>query len=362
VCNLQDPAWEWHNGARTPGLETMTARANSLTSRVAPKWETLPAGDLRVFLNGLDRLGYDTWSVLRAAGVRDEDMLGRDATVPCEAFGAVLAEAQKQRFTPNLGLELARVTPLGSWPLLDYLVLTADTVGAGARQLVRYFRLTGGPIVIDIDDTQDPIRIDITGVAPFATEYEVALMILHFRSETENRVAATGAYFRHALDDPEAFERALGCPVAQKASWNGISLTREAWQLPLRRRDPILRQMLEAHADEILARLPERTGLAVDVQRALASRVAGGDVRIGSVARVFAMSARTLQRRLEEEGISYQKLLDTARREAAGRYIAESPLAIGEIAYLLGYSEPAAFHRAFKRWYATTPDLYRSLK
>jgi len=183
--------------------------------------------------------------------------------------------------------------------------------------------------VIDIHDTQNPIRIDITGVAPFATEYA-------------------------------AFERALGCPVAQKASWNGISLTREAWQLPLRRRDPILRQMLEAHADEILARLPERTGLAVDVQRTLASRVAGGDVRIGSVARVFAMSARTLQRRLEEEGISYQKLLDTARREAAGRYIAESPLAIGEIAYLLGYSEPAAFHRAFKRWYAATPDVYRS--
>jgi AraC-like DNA-binding protein len=274
----------------------------------------------------------------------------------------VLSEAQKQRFTSNLGLELARVTPLGSWPLLDYLVLTADTVGAGARQLVRYMRLTGGPIVIDIHDKLEPIRIDVTGVAPFATEYEVALMILHLRSETEERFAAERVCFRHALDDAAAFEQILGCPVAQKASWNGISLTRDAWQLPLRRRDPILRQMLEGHADEILARLPERTGLALDVQRTLASRIAGGDVRIGSVARVFATSARTLQRRLTEEGTSYQKLLDAARREAARRYIAESPLAIGEIAYLLGYSEPAAFHRAFKRWYATTPDVYRSLK
>jgi len=53
-------------------------------------------------------------------------------------------------------------------------------------------------------------------------------------------------------------------------------------------------------------------------------------------------------------------LVDDARREAAGRYLTESALAIGEIAYLLGYSEPAPFHRAFKRWHATTPEAFRS--
>jgi AraC-like DNA-binding protein len=57
--------------------------------------------------------------------------------------------------------------------------------------------------------------------------------------------------------------------------------------------------------------------------------------------------------------VSYQKLLDDARRAAAGRYLAESTLAIGEVAYLLGYSEAAAFHRAFKRWYGATPEAFR---
>jgi AraC-like DNA-binding protein len=59
---------------------------------------------------------------------------------------------------------------------------------------------------------------------------------------------------------------------------------------------------------------------------------------------------------LAEEGTSFQKLVDEARREAAGKYLRQSALAIGETAYLLGYSEPAPFHRAFKRWYATTPE------
>jgi AraC-like DNA-binding protein len=146
----------------------------------------------------------------------------------------------------------------------------------------------------------------------------------------------------------------------KRASWSGVSVPGEAWQLPLRRRDLILRHMLEGHANEILARLPARTGLALEVQRALTSRVAGGDIRIESIARQFAMSARTLQRKLADEQISYQRLLDDARKEAAGRYITESSLAIGEIAYLIGYSEPAPFHRAFKRWYGMTPDAFRT--
>ena len=71
------------------------------------------------------------------------------------------------------------------------------------------------------------------------------------------------------------------------------------------------------------------------------------------------MSGRTLQRRLAAEGVSYQELLDDARKEAAGRYHRESTLAIGEVAYLVGYSEPAPFHRAFKRWYGMNPELFR---
>ena len=74
----------------------------------------------------------------------------------------------------------------------------------------------------------------------------------------------------------------------------------------------------------------------------------------------FSPSARTLQRRLADEDVTYLMLLDGTRKAAAGRYVTESTLAIGEIAYLLGYSESAAFHRAFKRWYGTTPEAFRT--
>jgi AraC-like DNA-binding protein len=129
--------------------------------------------------------------------------------------------------------------------------------------------------------------------------------------------------------------------------------------IPLRRRDPILREMLEQHADPVATAMPDLDGGALDVRRALAARLTKGQTGIDVVARDLGTSARTLQRRLASAGLSYQELLDGVRRDAAERYIAGTALSIGEIAYLLGYSEPAAFHRAFKRWHDVTPQAFR---
>jgi AraC-like DNA-binding protein len=118
----------------------------------------------------------------------------------------------------------------------------------------------------------------------------------------------------------------------------------EAWCFPLRRRDPVLRQVLEGRADDILARLPSRAGVAADVRRTLMMHMTSGDTRVGTVARGVAMSGRTLQRRLAGEGVSYQELLDDARKVTSGRCLMDSALAVGEVAYLVGMT-PEAFRQ-----------------
>jgi AraC-like DNA-binding protein len=82
-------------------------------------------------------------------------------------------------------------------------------------------------------------------------------------------------------------------------------------------------------------------------------------MRIQTVARVLATSARSLQRRLAAAGVSYQQLLDLARKDAAERHLTDSLLSIADVAYSLGYSEPAAFNRAFRRWHKDTPQAFR---
>jgi AraC-like DNA-binding protein len=227
-------------------------------------------------------------------------------------------------------------------------------------RMARYLRLAEARSVPCLRAHEDPIRVVLVGCdTPFSAEFTVTLSLLQCRKETEGRFRAAYASFCHTPDDVGEIARLFGCPVQAGASWNGWALSREMCQLPLRRRDPALASLLQRQADEALARLPPMEGVAFDVRQALAPRVGGGDIRIQTIARTLATSTRSLQRRLAAAGVSYQLLLDLARKDAAGRYLTESVLSIGEIAFVLGYSEPAAFNRAFRRWHHETPQSFR---
>ena len=260
----------------------------------------------------------------------------------------------------NAGMRLATVTPIGAFPLIDYVIVTSQNVREALTRIARYVRLAEPRSVPHVREDEDPIRVSLEGHdTPFSAEFTVTLNLLHFRDETEDRFRAAYASFCHQPDDVEEIEQVLSCPVHTGASWNGWALSREMCQLPFRRRDAALGSLLQRHADEAIARLPPMETVALDVRRALASRVGGGDTRIQTIARTLATSARSLQRRLAAAGVSYKQLLDHARKDAAERYLTDSLLSIGEVAYLLGYSEPAAFNRAFRRWHKETPLAFR---
>lgn len=334
----------------------MTHHANPLTPHA-----TVATNDIRALVDALGRLGYDTEALLSGIGLRRTHFHDPDARLSIETYPALLTRAQQQRFTPNLALHLAAVTPMGAFPLLDYLVLTCDSVGAGLLQLARYYRLTGSPVVIEVRDDSDCIDVVYAGrTIPFGVEYGVSLAMLHLREETGGQFAAAKIQFEHRPDDSGEFERILGCPVQVGADWSGIRVTRDKWSVTLRRRDPVLRTILERQADNVVAKLPESGDVVSELSRLLESQIASGDTSIDSVARKLRVSPRTLQRRLTGEGKTYQLLLDGARKSLAGRHVSEARLAICEVAYLLGYSEPAAFHRAFKRWYGVTPQSFRT--
>ena len=337
----------------------MAERANPLTKRASG--EDQPANTLRVFLDSLARLGYDRTALLAAAGLNNANLEDPDARIPCHALEATLKAACQQRPLRNLAMRLAAETPLGAFPLIDYLVLTSDSVGQGLKQLARYYRLAEAPYSLEFREDEESVSVLYSGPAnAFALEYGVALSLLHLRKETEQKFSVAYVSFSHRPDDVEEMQRFLGCPVHSEALWNGFALPLEAWRLPLRRRDPILRSMLEQQADKIAAPLAVADPIVIDVRRVLARRLAKGEIQIEGVARALLTSTRSLQRRLATAGVSYQQVVDGARQEAADRYLSNSTLSIGEIAYLLGYSEPAAFHRAFRRWKGITPQGFRA--
>ncbi len=318
------------------------------------------ANTARVFFGALVRLGYDKQALLGAAGLDLTISEDPDALVPCQAIEAMFGYAMRTRPLKNLGMRLAAEVPIGAFPLLDYLIVTCDVVASGVKQLARYLRLGGAPYRLEVREEENPIQIMFEGNRDYFTfEFGICLTLLHLREETEQRLRGSYVSFVHRPEDAAEMERVLGCPVRGAAGCNSFALSREAWLLPMRRRDSVLRTMLEQQAGEIISRLPADDGVTQEIRQAILSGIAKGDTEMQSVARTLATSARSLQRRLAAAGTSYQKLLDSMRCEAARRYLKDHTLSVGEIAYLLGYSEPAAFHRAFKRWNGKTPQEFR---
>jgi AraC-like DNA-binding protein len=111
--------------------------------------------------------------------------------------------------------------------------------------------------------------------------------------------------------------------------------------------------------EESLAKYPQEDTLIERLRTIIKEELNGGDASLERIAHQLGMSGRTLQRKLRDHRTSHQELLDEMRKDLAMRYLREPEMAICEVAYLLGFSESSALHRAFKRWTGMTPSEFR---
>jgi hypothetical protein len=126
----------------------MTVGANRLPSHANTQTPTF--GDVRVMLKAFERLGFDSAAMIAAAGLTSPKLAEGEGPLSPEQCERFFGEACRQRLVPNLPLRLAREVPLGSYPLLDYLVLSSATVADGIRRLCRYFSLVSEAIAFDV--------------------------------------------------------------------------------------------------------------------------------------------------------------------------------------------------------------------
>ena len=121
----------------------------------------------------------------------------------------------------------------------------------------------------------------------------------------------------------------------------------------------MLLRAFEQHADAMLLRVEKQGSKSHQVAQVLAQRLKGAVPPLSEIARELAMSDRNLQRALRNEETSFQKLLDEVRRDLAISHLANPDTSAGQVGFLLGFSEPSAFHRAFRRWTGQAPSSYR---
>ena len=288
-----------------------------------------------------------------------------DERVPIAAAHELLAGAVALTKDPDIGLKAARHFSPGDYGLLEYMISSAPTWGDAINLLGRYLPLINDALhySLRIERGQAIVQLDSSVPMPRAAAdfQSAAFHITAAYQAPSPRRGELVALFTHPRPDSiDEYERTfVGRRVVFDAPFNGFSFEQEFLSARMQTANPKLHQVLRAHAELVLAELPRTESLTQKVRDLVAQQLATGGPSAEAVARELHMSRRTFSRKLLGEGTNFTELLDDMRRRSALRYVGDRELGLSEIAFLLGFSQTGAFHRAFKRWTGQTPLEYR---
>lgn len=328
--------------------------------------ETVLAALTQEVLVAAAAVGVDTVAIVREAGLDSAALVDPDGRVPLRAHFRMWEILSRE----PIGLELGARLGIAGMGVVGYAMQHGATVGDALAFLHRY-RAVVHPDVVPAVERRD----DVTGERVVFTR-PVPLPFVRLREPVETQAAGIVAMMRLLTGrpvrptfvtlplpraaDPSRQEKFFACPVAWSASQVEVAFPAALLDEPLPRSDSRLHGYLARRADELHAALPSEASWAARAKREIGAMLASGEPRLADVARRLAVSERTLHRRLDAEATGFASLVDEARRERALLLVEDPALSASELAFLLGYSEPAAFFRAFKRWTGKTPGAYRA--
>jgi AraC-like DNA-binding protein len=325
----------------------------------------VPAITLQAMLAGFEALGLSMAPLREACGAAAA--APPETPVPALVLDRLRAAASRQRPEPEFPTALGLAIPFGAFGLTDYLAGSSDAVAGGFESLALHLRLVARGISLELSriDGERWVRV-LAGdaAAPWSgSEMTVAVFVARFRQGTGGRFQPSRVLVRAGAPGRSAVHEALlGVPVETGAPAAALVMDEAAWRLPLRGADPCLRGVLQ---QALVASGLEAPGVS-DLEQAIRARLRdalpAATATPVRVARLLGMSERTLQRRLGESGSSFTALLEDFRRAEAMRLLADTDVALAEVAARLGYAEQTSFTRAFRRWSDTTPAAWRAAR
>ncbi len=310
--------------------------------------------------------GVDPGPFCAAAGFDPASAADPAARIPLELEQRLWESAAERTGDPSFGLHIAEALKAGVFDVLDYAIRTAPCLATALERLVRYSRLEHEAAVFQLVSSGDVTRIEHSFgpsvVLPCRQEAEftMASIVTIGREIVAGGIQPVGVEFMHGMPlDTSEHIRIFGVLPGFSSRVNALEVDAATMGRRLLTADPALSRIIERHAEASLSSVGTSASTTDGVRRILVKTLPEGPCSIAMVAHRLGMSARTLQRKLESEGATFGGLLDGVRRELGLRYLEDGKLNLAEIAYLLGYSEPSPFHRAFKRWTGSTPQSLR---
>ena len=317
---------------------------------------------LRPLVGLLEDRGFDVEAWLRVAGLARSDLEDVDKRITVAQSEALAEEALDLVGDPALGLRIVERIGPATADLFVYLAASSASGREAFERATRYVAVAGSDFAYSLDREGDKIICRVESatsggrVGRFAAEVQVGMMVKLGRVAAGSLENDNEVWFRHpAPEYADEYPSVYEMPVKFDQRYDALIGLAANLDDPLPRSDSVLCDVLDRHARQLFEKLPRAESFADGVRDTILRELSGGDASAEHVAEVLGMSARTLRRRLKEERTTHQQLLDDVRSELACRYLAGGEMSVTEVAFLLGFSDASAFHKAFKRWTGASP-------
>jgi AraC-like DNA-binding protein len=310
--------------------------------------------------------GVDSNTLMRDAGIDTESIHqneSRISTVQHQELWKLLIERTGK---PCIALDVGRSISPGAVHGLGLGWLVSDTLKSALERLVRFQRLVSTNADIELAEIEHYYEVTYrakTQPKNFQTASADALLILTMRlcrlalSESLEPKRVELAHPAAACVD--AYQEFFGCSVKSNSTRYALIFDKSTLDLDLPDANPLLARINDESVTEYLARY-DLADFVTQVRKMLIERMTEAKPEQAAIARALNVSVRQLQRELQDRGFTFKGLVEEVRRDLAVSYLSEGVKTIGEITYLLGYTEPANFGRSFKKWTGQTPGEFRA--
>lgn len=304
----------------------------------------------------------------RAAGLAPGALAPLPEQLPADDYVRLLDAGAALADDPHFGLHVGERVRLGTYSVYGLILLSCRDFGQAFEQTLRYEPLAHdlGRSALQVGD----------GVARYSWHSHYPAAQRHLADSVFAGIRVFGNWLAGETLPPAALElahdggapalhgeylRVFGALPRFGAAANAAAFDARLLARPVPNADVSLYPVLRQHAEQLLRqRARAAAGIAAQVRAAMLRRLPQGQPRLASIAAELRLTPRTLQRKLNEAGVSFQQVLDQTRYALARDYLRQPGLGLVDIAFLLGYQEQSAFNHAFKEWSGMNPGAWRA--
>lgn len=318
-----------------------------------------------VIWRALEARGIDPRPVFQRAGLDAARLHDANARFAVSAMTRAWDGAVEATGDPCFGLRAGQYVHPTTFHALGYAWHASRTLREALVRLVRYTRMVSTGITLRLVEAGQEPELTLTPASVAlrpsvaAADAGMAALVMLCRASCGDAFHPRRVRLVRArpacAEDFAVFFRA---PLEYGALDNAVVFDAAVLDQPLPTGNVELASASEQVVVDYLAHL-DRTEIGMQVKAKLIEMLPSGRVSARQVAQSLHLSVRSLQRKLAAKGTSFAQLLEDTRRELARQYVSNSRLSVGEITYLLGFSDPANFARAFRRWTGQSPSAFR---